>query len=215
MTGIDAGIDARTEARTDAATDKQAAMVRVFIAQRRRLLSVATRILGCPSQAEDVVHDAYLKLCQTLPHERCLCEASYVCRVVRNVALDSYRRQQLEKRLFAPDYVETEVPLDTNSPDRIAIDREQQRGLRNAMRALPPRTRDAVVQYYFGDQTQRCIAERLGISPTMVNFILQDARTALGAMHLSDQASAAFARSRPREYHGHRDASPHTPDDRG
>lgn len=165
--------------------DDQAAISRVFISKRRQLLHVAARILGCPSQAEDVVHDAYLKLCLNTADEHWLCKTSYVCRVVRNMALDNYRRQQIEKRLFATDYVEADGPFDNNSPDRIAIDREQQRGLRDAMRTLPPRTRDAVVQYYFEDQTQRCIARRLGISPTMVNFILQDARNALGAMPLA------------------------------
>ncbi|SDC81764.1 RNA polymerase sigma-70 factor, ECF subfamily [Cupriavidus sp. YR651] len=173
--------------RTPPASPRQAssaAVSRVFINQRRNLLGVAARILGCPCQAEDVVHDAFLKLCQDPCTDVLRCEASYVSRVVRNLALDSYRRQQFEKRLFTAEAGEQDAPLDTNSPDRIAIAQEQTNCLRDAMRRLPSRTRDAVMQYYFEEQSQKRIAERLGISAAMVNFILQDARSALGAMTL-------------------------------
>ncbi|CAG9174128.1 sigma-70 family RNA polymerase sigma factor [Cupriavidus pampae] len=161
-----------------------AAIAHIFIGHRRQLLHIATRILGCASQAEDVVHDAYIKLFFHTPDGPWLHEVSYVCRVVRNLALDGYRRQKFERRLFASDFVEADTPLDTNSPDRIASMRERERCLRDAMRALPPRTRDALTQYYFYDQSQRNIATRLGISPAMVSCILQDAREALGALPL-------------------------------
>jgi len=184
MTVID---DRAPPAGTEAhdAHDVPGTVSQTFIAQRRNLLNVAMRILGCPCRAEDVVHDAYLKLCQERCHDALRCEASYISRVVRNLALDSYRRQQLEKRLFIGDVAEQETPPDTNSPDRIAMAQEQATCVRDAMRRLPSRTRDAVVQYYFEDQTQKRIAERLGISATMVNFILQDARSALGAMNIA------------------------------
>ncbi|MGO4762632.1 sigma-70 family RNA polymerase sigma factor [Cupriavidus sp. 2KB_3] len=184
MTVID---DRKPPARADTppAHDAPGTVLHTFIAQRRSLLHVATRILGCPCQAEDVLHDAFLKLCQDPCPEALRCEASYISRVVRNLALDSYRRQQLEKRLFIGDVPEQDAPLDTNSPDCIAMAQEQATCLRNAMRRLPSRTRDAVVQYYYEDQTQKRIAERLGISATMVNFILQDARSALSAMNIA------------------------------
>ncbi|WP_354677556.1 sigma-70 family RNA polymerase sigma factor [Cupriavidus plantarum] len=160
------------------------AITRTFIVHRRHLLCIATRIVGCRSLAEDIVHDAYVKLLFHMPHEPSVSEHGYVCRVVRNLALDGYRRQQLERRLFASEFVETDAPLDTNSPDRIASTRERERSLRDAMRSLPPRTRDALMQYYFEGQSQRTIATRLGISPAMVSCILQDAREALGALPL-------------------------------
>lgn len=37
-------------------------LLEVFFEQRDRLIRVATRITGCRSQAEDIVHDAYIKL---------------------------------------------------------------------------------------------------------------------------------------------------------
>ncbi|QET05099.1 sigma-70 family RNA polymerase sigma factor [Cupriavidus pauculus] len=159
-------------------------IARTFIVHRRHLLCIATRILGCPVQAEDVLHDAYLKLIFHTPDGPWRSELSYICRVVRNLALDGYRRQQIERRLFASEFAEADAPLDTNSPDRIASARERERSLRDAMRALPPRTRDALTQYYFEDQSQRTIAARLGISPAMVSFILQDARDTLGTLSL-------------------------------
>lgn len=60
-------IDDRTppaRADTPPAHDAPGTVLHTFIAQRRSLLHVATRILGCPCQAEDVLHDAFLKLCQ-------------------------------------------------------------------------------------------------------------------------------------------------------
>ncbi len=161
------------------------AVTQVFITNRRALHQMVTRIVGCACLAEDVLQDAFLKLCSGPPEPGLRCEIGYVGRVVRNLALDFYRRQQVERRLFTAADPEHDMPLDDNSPDCILSARQRNGCVRAAMRALPPRTRDALTQYYFEEQTQQRIAERLGISTTMVHFILQDARHALTSMNLA------------------------------
>ncbi len=140
---------------------------RTFIAQRRSLLNVATRILAASARPRTCCTTRFSSSARTPAPKPCAARR-YISRVVRNLALDSYRRQHWRNG-YSSAMPEQDAPLDTNSPDSIAMAQEQATCLRDAMRRLPSRTRDAVVQYYYEDQTQKRIAERLGISATMVN----------------------------------------------
>lgn len=150
----------------------------VFISRRPHLVNVAARIVGCAGVAEDIVHDAYLKCCHACPADM-RCQTSYITQVVKNLALDHYRRQQVENRIFAPEEAGEDVPGVTSSPERAAIAQQELRRLLAALATLPARTCEAFSCYYFQEKTQTEIARQLGVSATLINFMLRDARVAV------------------------------------
>lgn len=164
------------------AADDVVPVGQIFITHRRALVGLAMRILGCPCRAEDVVQDAYLKVCDA----RATCPvrhpASYVMQVVRNLALDGYRRQQIENRVFTVEDEAMETPDRGASPEAQATARQMALGMFERLGALPERTRKVFEMYYFQDCTQREIAHSLGVSTTLVNFMMRDAREALDSL---------------------------------
>lgn len=78
-------------------------LLEVFSAQRARLIGLAARIIGCRSHAEDIVHDAFMKVENAAQGEEIQSQASYLNRVVRNLSIDHYRRRQFEEQLINQD----------------------------------------------------------------------------------------------------------------
>lgn len=163
----------------------------IFINQRQRLCCVAARVLGNADQADDVVQDAYLKISEATMLFEVKQPISYVSRVVRNLAIDRCRRSAFESTLFAKEEEGFNASLAIHSPETIAIDRQALVQVSQALDRLPKRTRYAFELYRSGSHTQREVAEQLGISTTLVNFMIRDAlthcRQSLKSQTLPDQ----------------------------
>ncbi|VVE03412.1 sigma-70 family RNA polymerase sigma factor [Pandoraea terrigena] len=172
-----AGCPGRGPAGAEATEDS--VVGQIFVTHRRALVGTAMRILGCPCRAEDVVQDAYIKLCDARSTCPVRHPASYVMQVVRNLALDGYRRQQIENRVFAVEDEAIDMPDRTASPEAQVTARQMISGMLERLKTLPERTRTVFEMYYFQDCTQREIAQSLGVSTTLVNFMMHDARQAL------------------------------------
>lgn len=156
----------------------------MFIAHHAQLRRAAMKILGTREQADDVVQDAYLKVMETAS---CHVEQplAYLFQVVRNLAIDRYRYVALEARLFATEEEGWYVPAHAGSPETLAGDLQQLNLVANALAKLPERTQRAFELNRLGGQTQREVADQLGVSATLVNFMMRDAlvscRAAVGA----------------------------------
>ena len=59
---------------------------------------VAMNILGNPSDAEECVNDAYLKVWKSIPPERPTSLQAFLTRITRNLALDRFRTKRRQKR---------------------------------------------------------------------------------------------------------------------
>ena len=72
-------------------------LLRAFVDNRSILVKIAARITGCRSRAEDVVQDAFFRL-GSAPHITSSFKAqlSYLFQIVRNLAIDHYRKQAME-----------------------------------------------------------------------------------------------------------------------
>ena len=91
------------------------AIVELFFARSERALaelekkygplceSIAVHLLGDRRDAEECVNDALLAVWNTVPPQRPDPLSSYVCRIVRNLALGKYRRNTALKRNSAWD----------------------------------------------------------------------------------------------------------------
>ncbi|MCP1572419.1 RNA polymerase factor sigma-70 [Herbaspirillum rubrisubalbicans] len=146
-----------------------------FIGQRQRLREAAQRILGCPHRAEDVVQDAYLKIHEVPASFDIRQPQAYLLRIVRNLAIDRHRRSAFESDVFAAEEDGLAVHEEAQGPEAIAIGRQTLARISQALDSLPARTRRAFELYRLAGLSQREIASELGVSVTLVNFLIRDA----------------------------------------
>lgn len=151
----------------------------IFITHRDRLQGVARQIVGTRDAAEDVVQSAYLRVVDASSHLVVQQPSSYCFQVVRYLAIDHVRRRTLESQLFGAEVEGQAVPAPHCSPEQTAISGESLALIEQALARLPSRTRQAFVWYRMEGMTQRKIADRLGVSATLVNFMIRDAVEAL------------------------------------
>ncbi|PJI50356.1 MAG: RNA polymerase factor sigma-70 [Pseudomonas sp.] len=155
--------------------ESRPALHELFATHRQTFINAAARILGCRSHAEDVVHDAYIKLNASDLTPGIQSQSGYLMRVVRNLAIDLYRRQALEKRYSGSEEEGMHVATPSASPELEHEDRQTLEAISSALQCLPERTRYAFEMYRLHGRTQKEIAEELGVSPTLVNFMVRDA----------------------------------------
>ena len=153
----------------------QAALAGLFVAHLPQLHLAAKKILGTPEQADDVVQDAYVKVVESAGLFQVRQPLAYLFRIVRNLAIDRYRQVAQESRYHTAQDEGLQVPTGSDSPEALAIHKQRLLLVANAMARQPERTQLAFELHRLGGLTQREIADRLGISVTLVNFMLRDA----------------------------------------
>ena len=146
----------------------------VFITHRPQLKRTAQRIVGCPQQADDLLHDAFLKAtaCPRMAPDQPL---SYCHRIVRNLAIDQQRRRVLEGDLFDDEEIGAAVGCPCASPERQAMGRQHIALLGRALAALPERTRRAFELHQLEGLTLREVAAELGLSLSTAHASVQQA----------------------------------------
>ncbi|MBN6716216.1 RNA polymerase factor sigma-70 [Pseudomonas capsici] len=151
-------------------------LLQAFVDNRPVLVKVATRITGCTSRAEDVVQDAFFRL-QSAPEISSSIKAqlSYLFQIVRNLAIDHYRKQALEQKYSGSEEEGLNVVVHGASPETSHINFVTLEHIADALAQLPSRTRYAFEMYRLHGVPQKEIARELGVSPTLVNFMIRDA----------------------------------------
>lgn len=152
------------------------AIIDTYMAHRAALVDFATPIVGDRTRAEDVVQEAYLRLARgnDAPPKTIDNPVAYLYRIVRNLAIDSYRKRQREGRVMTlrDDATLWEAPDDTPTPETAAAARDEFRLLQDALDELPERTRIALEMRRFGGFKLHEIASHLGISQTTAHDII-------------------------------------------
>ncbi|MBB3104568.1 RNA polymerase factor sigma-70 [Azomonas macrocytogenes] len=151
-------------------------LLQTLVDNRTTLVNVAARIIGCHSRAEDVVQDAFLRLSKlqeiTLP---LAAQVGYVFKIVRNLAIDHYRKQAMEQKYIGNEEEGFNVAVDGDTPESTNLNWEIIETIDAALSQLPDRTRYAFEMYRLHGVQQKDIARELGVSPTLVNFMIRDA----------------------------------------
>lgn len=151
------------------------ALLEAFIAHRGKLVQIARRVVRCPYLAEDVVQDATLKATM-LGRNRCVdCPLNFACQVVRNLAIDRERRRMLERSHAAPESLAEAVEAPGADPVAHLELIDTLRVVAVAIGQLPDRTRRVFERHRLNHEPQKTIARELGVSPTLVNFMVRDA----------------------------------------
>jgi len=159
---------------------QQTVLEDTFIEHRAQLRRIAQKIVGTSHTADEVIQDAYLKVVGMTAVRDILKPFCYCCQVVRNMALDHCRRQAVESsyRIY-PDDGELPQIAGGSLPDHQLHGMQVIDAIDRILCGLPSRTRQVFELSRLGGLTQRDIAEEIGCSATLVNFMLRDANQAI------------------------------------
>lgn len=147
----------------------------LFITHRMQLRRAAYKILGDWERSDDVVQDAYIKIIEMTADQNVRQPLAYMFRIVRNLAIDHYRRMMFETELFGVDEEGLHVPALAGIPETHAINRQHIALVIQALAKLPERTRRVFELYRMGGYTHRMIATELNISTSLANILIHEA----------------------------------------
>jgi RNA polymerase sigma factor (sigma-70 family) len=146
---------------------------------RRSLLRRLVRRGVQRDDAEDVIQDAFLRLCLAEREQRIHNPAAFVTTVVRKVRIDDWRRAQRRERRFAAFAGDLEVIDPAPQPsDYVQADQRLER-MWQRVGDLSPRTRDVFFAHRIEGRTYAQIAAALRISISAVEKHIARAAFAL------------------------------------
>lgn len=142
----------------------------LYRSQLRPLCRFLRLKLPDPQEAEEVAHEAYMRLCRSDKRTRILSPRAFLYRVAVNLVTDKYRA--LKKRKAEVNVAELkegeELIYEGASPEKHAAARQQLERLSDVIRNLPPRCREVFILHRFKQITHSEISHKLGISRQMV-----------------------------------------------
>jgi RNA polymerase sigma-70 factor (sigma-E family) len=138
--------------------DPAAGVVAVFRVHYAHLVRLARHLLDDPTEAEDVVMDAFVGLSRHWAHVRTEDVFFYLRASVVNGSRSRLRRLRL-----ARERRHTQLDRDTASADQLALIHVEHESVVRALRTLPRRQREVLVLRYYDGATEAEIAETLGI----------------------------------------------------
>ena len=142
-------------------------LVDVFLRLRPQLRAVLIARLGDAQAADDLLQDLFLRLPRVSENLRNAEQAQhYMMRMARNASIDLARGEsrRAELLLDAIELFDHRVP----TPEDYALSTEQLETLDEALHELPGKTRDMLILSRLDGLTHGQIAERLGVSRSLV-----------------------------------------------
>lgn len=138
------------------------ALARLYDLLAKPLYSLALRITGDTTEAQDIVHDTFLQLWNKA---RSFDPArgsvfSWTATFVRNRAIDRIRTRRRRQELLAEHAGQAPATTSSDSADPLWL-REKAAAVRAALASLAPDQKAALELAYFEGLTQQEIAERL------------------------------------------------------
>ena len=138
---------------------------KLYYSNRKLMYKVAYDILGNKQQAEDAVHESFVRIIKNLHKidiENCSQTRNYLVIICRNVAINMYNKSRnIKSNEYEPDsisYSEKSNPLD------IVLNNETMEGLIYMITELKPIYRDVFLLRYSHGFSREEIAQQLGIN---------------------------------------------------
>ncbi|WP_088684014.1 sigma-70 family RNA polymerase sigma factor [Rhizobium sp. R635] len=150
------------------------AVVNAMIENKEKLLKTIESVVKSRSYSEDIFQDGVIKA-YGVNVEGIRCPIGYAFRMVYNLALDESRRrrQQMNNYRSIDQVQEITAPIPTVLDQLVAA--ETLRDVLASLEALPKRTNDAFIRHRLNGVPQKDIAAELGVSRTLVNFMIKAA----------------------------------------
>lgn len=136
--------------------EDQSKFEKVYNAYKGLMFYVANRILGNEQDAEDAVHNAFIKIAeniQKIGDAVCPKTQSYVVTIVENKAIDLCRANRRRKEASYIDDI-----------SGIIVETQDAHGLEYCILRLPARYREVILLKYYHGFSCKEIAKQLGIS---------------------------------------------------
>ena len=176
-----------------AAEGDQAAWDTIVKTYWRKVFNVAYRFVGTYEEAEDLTQEIFLKVFRSLgTFDRRANFQTWLISVSRNFCIDRYRSGRRDREVFAREVDASTVQAEAPGPnaharvelqDRVAL-------LREALRALSPPLRTAVLLRDIHELSYQEIAEQLGVAEGTVK-----SRINRGRAELAKQIEALWAKT--------------------
>jgi len=160
--------------------------------ERRRLLSLAYRMMGTLSEAEDVVQETYLRWYRQSEEDRAAIRnpAAWLTRVASRVALDALTSARARRERYIGQWLPEPVPADlflgtapgsgwdgTADPaDRVTLDESVRTALLTVLESMTPAERVSFVLHEVFALPFPEIAEIVGRTPAAVRQLASSAR---------------------------------------
>lgn len=157
------------------------------MAERRRLIALAYRLLGTLAEAEDAVQETYLRWYRLSPEERADVEnpQGWLTRVASRICLDVLKSARARREQYVGEWLPEPVPAgllglgsaDVVDPaDRVTLDDTVSTALLVVLEAMTPAERVAFVLHDVFALPFPEIAEVVGRSPAAVRQLATSAR---------------------------------------
>ena len=160
-------------------TEEQRTLIeQLFFDYEQIMFRTAFAVLHKEQDAEDAVHEAFIRIIDNLDKVTTVEHAkrkSYVVIVTRNIAVDMYRRSK--KQADMEDISETGD--ESRDVERDVFGQYNRDTLNAALSQLSDKLREVLILYYYHEETTETIAKMLGISSVAVRTRLFRARKAL------------------------------------
>jgi len=148
---------------------------------RARVVGLCRRLLGSSEQAEDAVHEVFLRAHTTRgDYDPSRPFANWVLTIASHYCIDVLRRRSTEARLFGTEEAEqAAAATDAPNPLGILLAQERQQELRDAILALPTKYRVPIVLSVYRGQTYDEIGAVIGVPRSHVAILMFRARQQL------------------------------------
>jgi len=145
--------------------------------------SIAYSILNDHEDSEECVNDTYTKVWNSIPPKKPSILSAFIGRIVRNLALDRYKRKTAQKRGGnTMDVILDEIgeiASDVSSPEDQLSHQELADMINDFLSSLPIEKRVMLVRRYWYADDIKSIASRLGVSENTVSVSIRRLRIKL------------------------------------
>lgn len=163
--------------------DDRAYMTDIYLKHHALMLKTAWTFTRVKAEVEDIVSDSCVSMIDNLQKLRTMEDhetRSYIVNIVRNTAINHWRKKQRENARF--QHIDNEVmeqmPEEETTEGKIAFDAEIET-VRQAIHHLPEKEREILHLKYFEGQSDKEIAEIVGLAESSVRKYIERARKRL------------------------------------
>lgn len=172
------------------ANGDQAAFDRLVLRHRGPLSAFVNRLLGSPSDAEEVVQECLTRVWSHAPRwDPDGSAKAWIFRIAHNLSVD-----RLRARRPTVDIETREFEDNSPTPEQALSSKRVEHSVRDAVAALPERQRIAISLFHLKDMTADEVAHTMGISVDALESLLRRARAKLKEIVRQEQPEA-FART--------------------
>ena len=155
-------------------------MTDVYLRYRSLMFKTAWVYTKVKAEVEDIVSDSCVSMIDNLQKLRTMEDhemRSYIVNIVRNTAINYWRKRKRESARFlhVEDEVMAQMPEEKTLERKIAFNAELE-SVRRAIHGLPEKEKTILRLKYFEEQSDKEIAEIVGLAESSIRKYIERAR---------------------------------------